>query len=268
MSRRGLVRPGAPVTLQVVGAGVQRIDGSTSAIPANAVAAAINVTAVTPSGPGYITVWPCGVPRPVVSTVNFNAGDIRANGAIAPLGTGGTLCFYTHAATDLVVDVVGWFTAGATPVSSSFVSAVPQRWVDTREGLGSPTLVRPNQPLQIQVTGRQMVVGGQTVTIPADAESVSMNITAVDPPLGGFATVWPCGTPRPLAANLNYPGRRVTANNVVATIGAGGSVCVYTHSDTHFLVDVTGWFNRTDTYAAVVPDRVVDTRFGVGPSPI
>jgi hypothetical protein len=253
--------------LQVVGAGVQRIDGTALAIPANAVAAAINVTAVTPSGPGYITVWPCGVDRPVVSTVNFKAGAIRANGAIAPLGDGDTLCFYTHAPTDLVVDVVGWFTAGATPTSSAFVSAVPQRWVDTREGLGSPTLIRPGQPLQIQVTGRQMTVGGQTVTIPADAESVSMNITAVDPAVGGFATVWPCGAQRPLAANLNYPAGRVTANNVIATIGAGGSVCVYTHSDTQFLVDVTGWFNRTDTYAAVVPDRVVDTRYGVGPGP-
>ena len=31
---------------------------------------------------------------------------------------------------------------------------------------------------------------------------------------------------------------------------------------------VNGWFNRTDTYAAVVPDRVVDTRYGVGPAPL
>jgi peptidoglycan hydrolase-like protein with peptidoglycan-binding domain len=263
----GRVRPESPVTLQVTGTAVQRIDGSNLAIPANAVAAAINVTAVTPSGPGYVTVWPCGVPRPVVSTVNFDTGDIRANGAIAPLGAGGTLCFYAHSPTDLVIDVVGWFTAGAASASSSFVSAVPQRWVDTREGLGSPTPIRPSQPLQVQVTGRQMMVGGQLVAIPADAESVSMNITAIDPPAGGFATVWPCGTTRPLAANLNYPPGKVTANNVIATIGAGGTVCIYTHSDTQFVVDVTGWFNRTDTYAAVVPDRVVDTRYGVGPSP-
>jgi len=265
---RGRVNPGNPVTLQVVGAGVQRIDGSNLAIPANATAAAINVTAVNPLGTGFVTVWPCGIARPTVSTLNFNPGEIRANGAIAPLGAGGTLCFYTHAATDLVVDVVGWFTAGATSASSAFVSAEPQRWVDTRERLGSPTSIRPSQPLQIQVTGRRMVVGGQTITIPTDAESVAMNITAVDPRGGGFATVWPCGTERPLAANLNYAAGRVTANNVIATIGDGGSVCLYTHSDTQFVVDVTGWFNRTDTYAAVVPDRVVDTRFGVGPAPV
>jgi hypothetical protein len=256
------------VTLQVVGAGVQRIDGSTSVIPAHAIAAAINVTAVTPNAAGYVSVWPCGVDRPTVSTVNFTAGEIRANGAIAPLGAGGTLCFYAHSSTDLVVDVVGWFTAGATPASSSFVSAVPERWVDTREGLGSPSLVRPGQPLQVQVTGRQMVVGGQSVTIPADAESVSLNVAAVNPTAGGFATVWPCGTTRPVAANLNYAAGRVTANNVIATIGKGGSVCIYAHSDTQLLVDVTGWFNRTDTYAAVVPDRAVDTRVGIGPRPV
>ena len=263
----GRIRPETPVTLQVIGAGAQRIDGSATVIPANAVAAAINVTAVDPVSAGYVTVWPCGVDRPVVSTLNFSAGAVRANGAIAPLGAGGTLCFYTHARTDLVVDVVGWFTAGATPASSAFVSAVPQRWVDTREGLGSRTFIRPSQPLQVQVTGREMVVAGQTVTIPADAESVSVNVTAVNPPGAGFATVWPCGTPRPLTANLNYSRGRVTANNVIATIGAGGSVCIYTHSDTHFLLDVNGWFNRTDTYAAMVPDRVVDTRYGVGPAP-
>ncbi len=265
---RGRVRAGAAVTLQVVGAGVQRIDGSTSVIPADAIAAAINVTAVTPNAAGYVSVWPCGVDRPTVSTVNFTAGEIRANGAIAPLGAGGTLCFYAHASTDLVVDVVGWFTAGSNPAASSFVPAVPERWVDTREGLGSPTRIRPSQPLQMQVTGRQLIVGGQAVTIPADAESVSLNVAAVNPASGGFATVWPCGATRPVAANLNYAARRVTANNVIATIGNGGKVCVYAHSDTEFLVDVTGWFNRTDTYAAVVPDRVVDTRIGVGPRPI
>ena len=113
-----------------------------------------------------------------------------------------------------------------------------------------------------------MVVDGQAVTIPADAESVSMNITAVGPQNQGYATVWPCGAARPLAANLNYRAGRATANNVIATIGAGGTVCVYTHTDTQFVVDVTGWFNRTGTYAAVVPDRVVDTRYGVGPSPV
>jgi hypothetical protein len=55
---------------------------------------------------------------------------------------------------------------------------------------------------------------------------------------------------------------------VTATIGPSGSICVYTHSDTHVVVDVTGWFNAGVTYNAVVPDRMVDTRYGIGPAPV
>jgi hypothetical protein len=265
----GRIRPEAPIRIQVTGAGVQTIGGAAATVPANAVAAAINVTSVSSPRPGYITVWPCGVERPVVSTLNFSAGAIRANGAIAALGTGGTLCLYSHTPTDVVVDIVGWFTAGATPSASAFVSPVPARWVDTRVGLGAPAgPVAPARPIEIPVTGRQMNVGGRLVTIPADAEAVSLNIVSVDAPKAGFATVWPCGTPRPTTSNLNYPGRSIVANNVVATIGTGGSVCLYTHSDAHVVVDVTGWFTRGDAYSAAVPDRAVDTRFGIGPGPV
>jgi hypothetical protein len=265
----GRIRPEAPIRIQVTGAGVQTIGGAATTVPTNAVAAAINVTSVSSPGAGYITVWPCGVDRPVVSTLNFSAGAIRANGAIAALGTGGTLCLYSHSPTDVVVDIVGWFTAGATPSTSAFVSPVPARWVDTREGLGAPKRpVAPARPIEIPVTGRQMNVGGKLVTIPADAEAVSLNIVSVDAPTGGFATVWPCGAARPTTSNLNYPGRSVVANNVIATIGVSGSVCLYTHSDSHVVVDVTGWLTRGDAYSAAVPDRAVDTRFGIGPGPV
>lgn len=265
----GRVRPESPIQLQVRGANVLTIAGSPTTVPADAVAAAINVTSVNPTGPGYLTVWPCGVTRPVVSTLNFAAGTIRANGAIAPLGVDGKLCLYSHSPADVVVDIVGWFTAGGTPASSAFVSPIPQRWVDTRIGLGAPARpVAPSGPIEIPVAGRQMQVGGQPVVIPADAAAVSMNVTVVDAPGAGFATVWPCGTARPTTSNLNYPARRIVANNVVATVGATGSVCLYTHSSANVVVDVTGWFTRGGVYRAVVPDRAVDTRFAIGPGPV
>jgi hypothetical protein len=265
---RGRVRPERPVQIQVTGAGVRTIDGTPVNVPSNAVAAAINVTSVSSPGAGYVTVWPCGVERPVVSTLNFAAGETRANGAITPLGAGGTLCLYSHSPTDVVVDIVGWFTKGASPASSAFVSPIPARWVDTRAGLGAPARpVSPTQPIEIPVVGRRMNVDGQLVTIPADVEAVSLNVAAVASPGAGFVTVWPCGTPRPATSVLNYPGRSVVANNVTATVGATGSICLYTHSSSHVVVDVTGWFNRTDAYSATVPDRIVDTRYGIGPVP-
>ncbi len=264
----GRILPERPIEIQVTGAGVTTITGGSTTIPSGAVAAAINVTSVSSSGPGYITVWPCGVARPLVSTLSFASGAIRSNGAIAPLGAGGKLCLYSHMPTDVVVDIVGWFAAGSTPDSSTFVSPVPERWVDTRIGLGAPARpVVPAGPIQIPVAGRQMVVAGKLVNIPADVAAVSMNVTVVEPAVAGFATVWPCGTARPTTSSLNYPARSIVANNVVATVG-GGSVCMYTHSDAHVVVDVTGWFTRSGVYRAVVPDRAVDTRYSIGPAPV
>lgn len=265
----GRLRPEAPVALQLTGLGVRMPDGTPTTIPANAVAAAINITAVDPTAAGYVTVWPCGVNRPVVSNVNFAPGAIRANGAVVALGAGGTLCMYAHVPTDVVVDVIGWFTAGSTLTSSAFVPAVPERWVDTREGMGAaPGPVSPSTPLQIPVVGRALTVGDQRVAVPPSATAVAMNVTVVTPSVGGFATVWPCGTARPTTSNVNYAAGSITANNVIAPIGSNGTVCVHVHTNANVVVDVTGWFNTGSAYAGVVPDRLVDSRYGLGPRPV
>jgi hypothetical protein len=67
------------------------------------------VTAVGPGAAGYVTVYPCGGERPNASTLNFSAGEIVANGVITPLADDGTVCLYAQRATDLVVDVNGYF---------------------------------------------------------------------------------------------------------------------------------------------------------------
>ena len=63
-----------------------RVQG-TCGVPVGAKAAALNVTVVTPTKPGHITLWPVGVSEPVVATLNFLANESAlANGAIVPLG--------------------------------------------------------------------------------------------------------------------------------------------------------------------------------------
>src|SRR3954470_21147423 len=44
-------------------------------IPTAATAIAANVTAVRPTSPGYLTVFPAGDARPLTSSVNFVAGE-------------------------------------------------------------------------------------------------------------------------------------------------------------------------------------------------
>jgi hypothetical protein len=86
----------------------------TCGIPPNATALSINVAAVqSTSGPGFFTVYPgAGSARPLAATINYSAGQIRANNAIVPLGAGGDLAVYCGqgaGTAHLVIDVNGYF---------------------------------------------------------------------------------------------------------------------------------------------------------------
>ena len=72
-------------------------------------AVTLNVTAVGPSAAGFLTVFPCGVAQPNSSNVNYVAGQIVPNAVITAVGASGKVCVFTPQATNLVVDVGGWF---------------------------------------------------------------------------------------------------------------------------------------------------------------
>jgi len=83
------------------------------AIPPSATAISLNLTVTGATGPGYLTVYPAGSAIPLASTINFRAGQTRANNAIVPLGAGGGIAiFYGQASgnlVDVIVDVNGYF---------------------------------------------------------------------------------------------------------------------------------------------------------------
>jgi hypothetical protein len=69
----------------------------------------LNVTVDDAQGDGYLTVFPCGSPRPNASNVNYFEGETIPNAVVAKIGVGGMVCIYTYAATDMIVDVNGYF---------------------------------------------------------------------------------------------------------------------------------------------------------------
>ena len=83
-------------------------------VPNNATAVALNVTATQASGAGYATVYPCGTPPPNASNLNFEPGQTIPNAALVKIGDNGAICVYVSQATQLIVDVDGYF-----PTSSS-----------------------------------------------------------------------------------------------------------------------------------------------------
>ena len=78
-------------------------------VGADARAVSMNITVVSPKSNGYLTAWPCAE-RPVVSNVNFAAEQTIPNAAAVALSSHGTVCLYANAATDVVVDVNGFWS--------------------------------------------------------------------------------------------------------------------------------------------------------------
>jgi len=97
---------GAPSTAPVPAAGVFGLP-----IPSTATAILANLTVASTAAGGYLTAYPLGTTRPVVSNLNFSAGQAVPNLAIVPSkngvdfynGSGGTL--------RLIVDLGGYFSA-------------------------------------------------------------------------------------------------------------------------------------------------------------
>lgn len=84
----------------------------TCGIPASARSASVNVTIVTPSGPGNLRFFPGDAQAPLASTINFLAGQVRANNAILPLSAAGAIRVQNDmpaGTVHLVVDVNGYF---------------------------------------------------------------------------------------------------------------------------------------------------------------
>lgn len=98
-----------------LGAGARRLLplGGTCGIPPGAKAISANVTVVAGASPGYAVLWPGDGALPPTSTLNFRAGQARANNAVLPLASDGTRSLLatnaSAAPVDLLLDVNGWF---------------------------------------------------------------------------------------------------------------------------------------------------------------
>ena len=80
-------------------------------VAGDASAVVLNVTVAGARGPGFVTVFPCGAAQPTASNLNFVAGSTVPNAVTSKVGAGGKVCLFSSGATDLVVDVNGWFPA-------------------------------------------------------------------------------------------------------------------------------------------------------------
>ena len=228
--------------------------GGLFGVPATAAGVVLNVTATQPAGGGHLRVYPCGQAVPNASTLNYGPGASVANNAIIALGSEGKICIYSPTQTHVIVDVTGYFPAGA-----ALSTLPPVRVADTRPG--QPVAFPAAKVPVAGGTTLQVPIGG-TNGVPANASAVVVNVTATQPAGGGHLRVYPCGQAVPNASTLNYGTGASVAAGAIVGLGANGRICIYTPTQTHVLVDVSGYFPAGAPYSPLVPVRAVDTRTG------
>jgi hypothetical protein len=103
----------APLGGPSLGGGQSRtfpILSSACNLPATAQAYSLNFAVVPGGHPlGYLTAWPTGQTKPVVASLNAPTGTVVANAAIVKAGTNGSIDIFASDATNLVIDINGYF---------------------------------------------------------------------------------------------------------------------------------------------------------------
>ena len=133
-----------------------------------------NFTVAPPNGApvGYLTVCPTpsdpNQPCPVVSTLNAYGGQVTANAAIVPAGTGGEIRTFPSDNTDLIIDINGYFAAPGQG-GLSLYPTTPCRALDTRLGNGAFNGIL-NPPVDVL---------GSPCGVPSQSQAYVFNATLV-----------------------------------------------------------------------------------------
>jgi len=211
-----------------------------AALPNNVESVVLNITAVSPTGTGWVTAYPDNTTRPDASNLNLNPGKDGSNLAVVKVGSNGKIrLFVAEAGTHLIVDVFGYFKA-AVGAEGRTTTINPTRIFDTRNGIGTTKApMNAGQTRPVQVAG--------AFGIPSNATAVYLNVTSVNASAWGWLAIWPTGLPMPTSSNVNFPGGSIVPNMAIVQLGTGGTLQIYndagvsgtTSSDV--LIDVLGY---------------------------
>ncbi|MEU1275936.1 PKD domain-containing protein [Streptomyces sp. NPDC005799] len=207
-----------------------------------------------------------------VTSDQITFGD--GSSAVSPTALSGTVTHRyaapgTYTVTQKTTDS-GGRTATATTkttVGAAYVTDGPNRLLDTRYGIGAAKRrIGPGGVIRLKILGVDSVPTSQV-------SAVTLNVTDTGATTSSVVTVYPDGTSRPAASNLNFKAGQTNPNLVTVRVGKDGYVDLYNaHGYVDLIADLEGYFTtspsttdeRMSSLAAVTPTRVLDTRSGVG----
>jgi Chitobiase/beta-hexosaminidase C-terminal domain/Bacterial Ig-like domain (group 3) len=203
------------------------VQSSSCNIPPLAKAYSLNVTAVPLGSLGFLTIWPTGEPQPVVSTLNAPTGAVTANAAIVPAGTSGDVSVYVSDASEVILDINGYFAPPAAG-GLSLYTVTPCRAIDTRNSTPfEGTLAVP--------------IHGSACALPVAAQAYVLNATVLPEASLNYLTLWAQGVAQPEVSTLNAIDGAITSNMAIVPT-TNGTIDAYATDTTNLLLDISSYF--------------------------
>ncbi|HEX9003826.1 MAG TPA: Ig domain-containing protein, partial [Blastocatellia bacterium] len=225
-----------------------------NSIPASAQVLVGNATSVLPSGGGHLTIYPSGGTRPTVASSNYAGSDVINGPFAVKLGADGNFKIYTFATTDLVVDILGYYSEDVVDSNGPGLLfnplPSPVRLLETRPdfpGFPLSGCTRTNAKIQgnlVTATHTQQAAG--FCNLPAEAQAVVGNVSVVNSAGAGFLTLFPGNLLNaPLVATSNYPAPATFGYNRHYFVGLSptdGTFKILTQFTTDLILDASGYF--------------------------
>jgi hypothetical protein len=192
-------------------------------------AVVLDVTAVSPAGPGTLAAYQPGAAGDLPS-LSYRKGESIDNLAIAPVSGGSIALKATGTPVDALLDVRA-LIVDPSLAGTSLTALKPALVLDT--GVHAP--VKAGAP-------RKVVLTGTATGVPAGARAVLIDLTALDPSTTTALQVYPWGSSAPGGAALRLAAGDVRGNLVIVPLGADGAIAVSNaRGSTRTRVDVHGY---------------------------
>ena len=211
-------------------------------VPADATSVVLNVIALAPTAAGSLTVYPKGTIKPATKNINFALGKTTSNMVIVKLGTGlpanaGFISIANSAgSTNVIVDVVGYFSASAT--GSRFFTKTAVRTFNTADGTGgSLAKIGAGATVKLTIAGRS--------GIPAvGVRAIVMNVSASGQSVATGITVFAAGSTKPAMTQINGVVNTPVSASVLSALGeTPGKVGIFNSAGTtNVMADLAGFF--------------------------
>lgn len=266
----GRIGAGGTVEVKVAGQAT-----STGTVPAGVTAVVLNVTVTGVTAGTDVRAYPSGTLPPEVSSINATRGQTVPNLVTVPVGADGSVLLRNGAGeVHLIADLAGYYVPGDG--GEGFRPLDPRRILDTRPGatvgVARAGRVPAGGVVPLKVTGELPVGGGGTMSVPATATAVILNVTGTAPSRSTDVRAYPHGSSSvPEVSNLNLTAGLTAPNLVIVRVGEDGTVDLRNSAgEVHLIADLAGYFGADGTARLVPagPARFLDTRDGTGAAPL